>query len=131
MTLSEFKEKIREVVVEYWGKNKTPLLLSQLPVVLGIEGYEQFIEPNGWKSFLSSTSGDQTGYRLVQHPQQLAKIGLVPNEVTFDYKNYEEKIEISAELLLNILSKLDGKQLKSIQLPADITLALVEYRLNH
>lgn len=131
MTLNEFKEKIKKTVVEYWEKNKSPLLLSQLPVVLDNGEYEQFVEPSGWKSFLTSTSSEQAGYKLVQHPQQLAKIGLIPYDVTFDYRNSEEKIEISAELLLSILSKLDSKQLKNIQLPADITLALVKYRLTH
>ena len=106
-----------------------PLLLSQLPSTLEKGNYEDCVEPKGWKTFLESTEGENAGYKLVQHPTQLARVGLIPFYASFDFLKSDNKVEIETSLLYSILEKIDKKQLKAIKLPADITMALVNYKL--
>lgn len=129
MNREELIAKISTIVSNYWKQHQEPLLLSQLPNTLEKGSYEDYVEQKGWKTFLESTEGENAGYKLVQHPTQLARVGLIPFCASFDFLVNDNKIEIETSLLYSILEKIDKKQLKTIKLPADITLALVRYRL--
>lgn len=129
MNREELITKISNIVSNYWGQHQSPLLLSQLPSVLEKGSYEDCVELKGWKAFLESTEGEKAGYKLVQHPTQLARVGLIPFYASFDFLTSDNKVEIETSLLYSILEKIDKKQLKTIKLPADVTLALVRYKL--
>lgn len=130
---------IEELVDTYWEKNKEPLLLSNLsPLItqnINDENYKNELEGKSLKQFISSR-GEKTGWKIVQHPIQLAKIGLIPSESGFQFSADENilksRIDVKpknsrssdAVALLDILKKLPASELEKINLPISVLVKL-------
>jgi hypothetical protein len=78
------KGRVRDI----WQLEARPLLLSSIPPELNRIGmnYKDILSGVPLKKFIkeNAISG---GYRLVEHKTQKAKIGIVPDDVNFDFES--------------------------------------------
>lgn len=85
-TEQEVKTALKKITDEYWGARKTPILLSQLPEKLEAEApdYKQVLVGKSLKAFAQAV-GEDSGFKLITHPSQRAKLGLAPANVDFEF----------------------------------------------
>lgn len=125
--------KIQKITKAFWDTHNQPLLLSDLPRKLieeGIDNYKEIAEGNMKKFVSSSMSSDN--YKLIVHPHQKAKIGIIPATESYSYDvsfeprdkktNYRDCniSEKSAILFLRSLSKLSDEEIDSIVIPTKV-----------
>lgn len=81
-------DALREIAEETWNSSSQPALLSSLPVELQRrrpgEDYKEALGTQSFKIFITET-GPASGYQLIEHPQQRAKLGLLPAGETFQF----------------------------------------------
>ncbi len=138
MTQDELIHQLKAIADEHWQLNKMPILLSQLAPTLakrsGNADFKATLGPQSLKSFIRST-GDAGHYRLIEHPTQIAKIALAPDDVAFEFSatnSSETTKETSptqrkhnkALALLDILSSLPEEDLQQISIPASVFVKL-------
>ena len=131
--------KINEAVSAFWAAKKRPLLLSSLPnelIAAGISDYKDIADGN-LKKFIELSTEDGT-YKLIEHPTQRAKIGVMPKEFDdFEYDSVSNKkstakrpsrpplaCEESTVAFLKSLSKLSDEELESIVIPTKVLVKL-------
>jgi hypothetical protein len=85
-TEQEVKTALKKITDEYWDARKTPILLSQLPEKLEAEvpDYKEVLVGKSLKAFAQAV-GEDSGFKLITHPSQRAKLGLVPANVGFEF----------------------------------------------
>lgn len=85
-TEQEVKTALKKITDAYWDARKTPILLSQLPEKLEAEApdYKQVLAGKSLKAF-AKAAGEDSGFELITHPSQRAKLGLVPANVGFEF----------------------------------------------
>jgi len=86
----EIKAAIKRITDERWAVRKAPILLSELPSRLEAEipDYRDVLGSKSLKAFASDIS-EASGVKLVEHPSQRAKLGLVPTDVVFEFSTEE------------------------------------------
>lgn len=132
-------------VAEHWNDDSTPYLLSNLPSDLKPEGvdYREVLGEEKLKAFAKRTEGAET-YRLVEHPTQKAKIGLVPSDSQFEFvvdETVKEESEVNSVQrpkkgegsravldFLHALNKLTDEDLNEIIIPTKIWVKLIARR---
>ena len=130
--------KINDIVSAFWADKKRPLLLSSLPnelITAGIEDYKTIADGN-LKKFIELPTEDST-YKLIEHPTQRAKIGVMPKEFEFNYDDVSSEkatmkrsnrpplaCEESTVAFLKSLSKLSDEELESIVIPTKVLVKL-------
>lgn len=77
---------LREHAGEHWTADQKPFLLSLVATKLREQGqdYKNVLGEERLKSFVKRTE-EAGGYRLVEHPTQKAKLGIVPSDVEFQF----------------------------------------------
>ena len=134
MTIDDLAGALRAIATENWQGCHKPILLSGLPAELGKRlggDYRPILGPRTLKSFIKD-SGIANGYRLVEHPTQRAKIGVVPADVDFEF-SYDLDVSFSAEKItkqdvegfLRVLRSLSPDELARVSLPANLILKLL------
>lgn len=85
---------LKDISVEHWNTRKSPILLSQLPGKLEplVPGYKDLLAGKSLKAF-ALESGASAGFKLVEHPIQRAKLGLVPFDVEFEFPKDDQSKE--------------------------------------
>ena len=134
MSEKDITDAIKEAVEEYWETNKKPFMLSNIPPILKDvnDNYKDVLGQSSLKQFIETNTTD---VKVVRHPKQKARIGLIPNSESFTYPEKEadfvakEKIKIknnenSATTLLDILSTLTEEELKNVSIPTSIFVKL-------
>lgn len=134
ITKQDLIQLIRSIVNEFWENNKKVLLLSALPKKLNNSNnetidYKSIIgDHESLKDFLRSTSSASNGYRVVEHPQKIAKVGLIPFSIekyTFDDENkYPNLTKSDIETFFKVLENLPSDTRKNLNIPADIVIQL-------
>jgi hypothetical protein len=78
--------KIKEISEEYWHDHCSPVLLSALPLILERAGrnYRAALGSRTLKGFIKETA-DEAGYKLVEHPSQQARVGVVPADADYHF----------------------------------------------
>lgn len=123
-----------------WESSEQPLLLSQAAPGMKAVGlnYQAILGYERLKSFVKRTEADG-GYRLVAHPTQKPKVGIVPAGVEFDFsidelpdggaayiKNPVDKVrEYSPRDIIRALSRLSDEELDQIVIPTRIFVKLL------
>lgn len=89
-TEQEVKTALKKIADAYWNEHKTPILLSQLPEKLKAEApdYKAVLAGKSLKTFALAV-GKDSGFKLIIHPSQPAKLGLMPADVDFEFPKEE------------------------------------------
>lgn len=132
---------LRKKAEEHWNDRQLPYFLSLVSPdfkKLGTD-YKVILRDETLKTFVKRTSA-HAGYRLVEHPRQRAKLGVVPNNIDFKFENEIDKPTENAtrtefapaldekEALLNflgVISKLPKDDLDKIVIPTSILVKLL------
>lgn len=133
MDANELSNALRQIAESFWDENARPLFLSALPRALlqrlGVD-YKDALVNESLKAFILRT-GQQSGYRLVEHPKQRAKLGIVPSNVTFEFELEEASprtLNITrkdVEAFARVLMALSAEERKLIAIPADAVARLL------
>lgn len=126
-----------------WDEHKQPYLLARLSPDLMAEGvdYRQILGEQKLKDFLASHSEK---VKVIVHPQQKAKIGLLPSDVDFEYDPVPEatihsppkrstpdsglhgsKRRYIVGSFLQMVSELEEADAKQVEIPAHILAKLM------
>jgi len=90
----EVKTALKKITDAHWDAHKAPILLSQLPVKLEVEApdYKEALAGKSLKAFAIAAS-EGAGFKLIAHPTQRAKLGLVPSDVNFAFPKEETLLQ--------------------------------------
>ena len=132
MNQDELKSSLKEIADKHWATRQEAMLLSELAPILaskaGAADYRTVLNGKSLKAFIRDT-GKDNGYRLVEHPTQVAKVGLVPLDAQFEFvASISEKMpktktettrhrENRAIALLEILATLPEEDIAQISIP--------------
>lgn len=130
---------LRRIVDEAFKAGRLPILLSSLPPMLEKEvsgtSYRDLLEGKSIKKFITET-GENSGYKLVEHPTQKAKIGLIPADANFEFPSNqdetkkerpaERKIENAAITFFRALADLPDEDLEKISIPVSVIVKLLK-----
>lgn len=133
MDKNDFCKAIKGMAVDVWDTSEKPLLLSELPAQLKRLNppvdYKLIVGTQSLKSFIKDSS-EEFGYKLVEHPTQRAKVGLIPSDMEFSFpveqakKNLAmekaEKGEYDGIALMRLLAKLPDSDLEKISIPVSV-----------
>ena len=138
MNIDDLAAALRTIAEENWQKFQQPIFLSVLPkrLVDRLQAdYKQVLGEQSLKSYIQA-SGSEKGYRLVEHPTQRAKLGLVPAGISFEfplddkvaavYKNELSRQDIDG--FVRVLQSMSADELRSVSLPAHLVVTLLSKR---
>ena len=140
MDQDELKSSLKAIAGKRWEIDQKPVLLSEVGPILvkeaGATDYRTLLNGKSLKAFIKET-GEDSGYRLVEHPTQGAKVGLLPLNAKFDFAtNATEQLpkksdafrkrENRAVALLEILASLPEEDLTQISIPVSIIVKLLK-----
>lgn len=134
MTNEDLIAALQDIAQKHWDTHKNPVLLSQLPKLLSTylqADYKPILGMVSLKSFIKTSQG-LGGYRLVEHPTQRAKLGIVPPEVEFEFPIAANEKVISTlsrqdiEGFARVLGTLTPDELRHVSLPATLVIKLLE-----
>lgn len=139
MDRSEFIKEVSKIVAEHWREEETPLFIADIPTKIretkGIN-YKDVLADERLKKFTVDTEGPDS-YKVVMHPNQIAKIGLIPYEVDFSFEDKSNNIKTpskshisgnSRETTLSFLELIDNLPIQektSIEIPTYIIAKLI------
>lgn len=128
---------LREMADAEWNQSKEPYLLSMAAPKLKDRGiiYREVLGQEKLKAFAKRT-GSASGYRVVEHPLQKAKVGIVPEGAQFEFPPIptkssnpkgapafnRERIVIE---FLRALSNLSDEELKTVSIPTRVLAKLL------
>jgi len=139
MDKPEFSAFLAEHAKRHWDSHKTPYLLADIPSDLREEKsieYKTILGEQRLKSFASETS-ETNNYKVVQHPTQRAKVGLVPHDVQYMFPEEETRHEKSGVFprvsdrrktvidFLRLISELSVEDQEKISIPVGIVSRLI------
>ena len=131
---TELGDHLRVIVNENWAQSERPILISLVPDHLRLrapnEDYKSALGSASLKTFVKS-SQNEFGYRVVEHPTQKAKVGLVPEGTDYKFPDDEAKaVEANPDTfnksgadgiaLLKSLAKLSDSDLDKITIPVAV-----------
>ncbi|WCM20358.1 hypothetical protein NDK50_02460 [Paraburkholderia bryophila] len=136
MEETQLARHLKTIADEAWAKSNGPALLSNLPgelrTVAGGDDYRDALGKRTLKAFIAET-GSANGYKLIEHPTQRAKVGLLPADAEFSFP-FDSKAEQNAcnqrtgvsdvVTLLTILGKLPPEDLEKITIPVSVLVKL-------
>ncbi|RZU36810.1 hypothetical protein EV700_3282 [Fluviicoccus keumensis] len=127
---------VKEICDSYWASRQVPVLLSGLPSMLQekIPNFRALLGVRTLKVFLQETGGN-AGYKLVEHPSQKARIGVIPaaeeyvfpSEPQTSTKTIKDDVRQEAVLaFLRELSKLPDSELDKVNIPVSVLVKLLK-----
>jgi hypothetical protein len=133
MDANQLTAALKVISDRSWTSTNQPVLLSALPRLLRDEldeEYKDMLAGESLKAFIKRT-GPQFGYRLVEHPTQQAKIGLLPLTAHFEFEAEptlfrSTSVSITdAHAFARVLLALTEDERKAILLPASVVVKLL------
>ena len=137
----EIRAALKRITDERWAVRKAPILLSELPSRLEAEvpDYRDVLGSKSLKAFASDIK-DESGVKLVEHPNHRAKLGLVPADVVFEFSTEEIAQQGVAEdsrlrgpqsqepvlMFLRALRKLPPEELEKVVIPVSTLVKLLK-----
>jgi hypothetical protein len=123
---------LKEKADAHWKETEQPYLLSFAGPDMKARAidYRMILGEEPLKSFVRRTE-KSGGYRLVEHPTQKAKVGIVPADIQFEFPgtlqpprvvdrgsfSERERVVIA---FLKALSKLPDEELKNVTIPVSV-----------
>lgn len=126
---------IKAICDEFWADRRVPMLLSGLPraVEQTIPNYRDMLEGRSLKSFIQETSAS-AGYKLVEHPTQRARVGVIPATESYQFPEAPLKAaqpivkkssrQVTIEFF-RVLGELEHDDLGKMVIPASILVKLL------
>jgi len=126
---------IKEITDDHWLSQKCPILLSALhPLLIAISpNYKELLNGKPIKQFIQETGAH--GYKLVEHPTQKAKIGIIPVDAEYKFPAAAEQIQQtstdspkgSAALIsfLKALGNLPDEEIEKVNIPVSVLVKLL------
>lgn len=126
--------------LETWGEGQRPYMLSSIAVDFkAVEGdYKEVIGQERLKVAVSRLS-EGSDFKVIEHPFQRAKIGLVPKDVEFEFQEITQVngkssdrgrgIEQRHRAVLNffkVLGELSPEDLDGVVIPARVLVKLLK-----
>lgn len=83
---TELSAKIVELAKECWSQSSEPMLLSKLGLALKNGGfdYKSILLEQGLGNYISHEVDE---LRIIKHPSQYAKIGVIPSDAEYSYED--------------------------------------------
>ncbi len=134
MTIDDLANALRDIASEDWQTYQQPVLLSRLPKKLSERlqaDYKLILGTGSLKSFIRDSAHDR-GYRLIEHPTQRAKLGIVPAGVDFEFPIESDTPTSEAvsrqdiEGFTRVLRFLTPDELRRVSLPASLVMRLLD-----
>ncbi|MFN3900848.1 MAG: hypothetical protein ACK4ML_10805 [Alishewanella aestuarii] len=124
---------IQSVTDRYWQSNNKPLLLSGLPKLLATEcpSYQDILGDRSLKEFINQTH-ESADYKLVTHPQQKAKIGIIPKKESYTFSDIDSSVYQSRGVklaTLNFLAALESlppNEMDKVIIPTSVLIKLLK-----
>jgi hypothetical protein len=148
-------EATTEAIIEYvarrasevWEEKQQPYLLALLSPDLRANGveYKAVLGPIKLKEFLQTQAADKV--KLITHPTQKAKVGVIPNDKEFAYEtsastagqpgsvtkdtstsSRPQNARVVVLNFLQLLGTLSSEDLEGVQIPASVLVKLLSAR---
>lgn len=132
MDAEQLSRALKAVSATHWSSKQQPVLLSALPMLLKDHlnaDYKDALNGETLKDFIKRTSV-AFQYRLVEHPTQKAKLGLVPAEVPFEFPTIPISSSVSlttadAHAFARVLLSLTEEEQRAVLLPGTLVAKLI------
>lgn len=119
-----------------WEEKHSPVLLSAMPKLLEAElpNYRSVLDSRTLKAFIKET-GEAASYKLVEHPTQLARVGVAPASADYEFpqeltsppKTSAIKSSKDATLaFFRALATLPDTDLDKVVIPASVLVKLLK-----
>lgn len=136
MNIEDIGNGLRHLAEEHWKAKGQPILLSNLPKKIEElikADYKEILGQVSLKNYIKE-SGLRNNYRLVEHPTQKAKLGIVPADVVFEFADTPTSSSfIQAEVsksdidgFVRVLRSLTPDELRQVSLPANLVVRLLD-----
>ena len=137
-TKSELSNEIINLTKSCWDSSAEPLLLSNLGPALKSSGidYKAILLEQGLGNFISHDIPD---LKIIKHPTQYAKIGVVPATADFSYETAEsapakepteqDKLRKSRRAFygfIEAISELPPDEIEAVSIPTRVIVRLLE-----
>ncbi len=133
-TEKELQEFLGKKAQEHWHESSGPYLLSQVHDDLKDEDsdYKSIIKDEKLKEFAKRTQAEKL-YKLVEHPHQRAKVGIVPYDEEFSFPHdqtddaqgvHDSERGEALFAFLRALSKLPKEDLDAVVIPTRVLVKL-------
>ena len=131
---------LTEIVKDHWKSKNQAVLLSNLPPLFVSNGlaYRDVLGVKSLKSFIEETSNEGASYRLVVHPSQPAKLGVVPvpdgihyqfpecNDITESVVIDNRFSEKALMDFLKALKKLPSQDIENVDIPISVLVKMMK-----
>lgn len=141
MSKDELARRITSRTTTYFAEKRQPYLLSRIPPDLAADdlNYKEIAGDQTLKGFVEGVSG----IKIVRHPTQKAKIGIIPAHAAFSYETQSnETIAVAADKprmkrspppdaltsLLQALAHLEPEELDTVHIPVRVMIRLAGIR---
>lgn len=131
LTEKELLQEITQKVSDFWSVNKSPFLVSQLGAnhtKADIRAATKGIAIVRW----IQENASKLKVKLIYHPTQKEKIGLIPANEVFEYENNTPKLtspsnekELTLAFLEMLKTKCTSQELDQIEIPTKILVKLL------
>lgn len=129
---NDLRKILKDKTLLYWSKKRGPLLLStlakEIQQEIGLPTYNSLLgDSSSLKSFIQETQSVNTGYKLIEHPEHKAKIGLIPFKEDYFFsakKNNLSEADIAG--FVKVLKSLTEEELKQLSVPASLIVRLFD-----
>ena len=137
MMTNELTAALGRITKANWSSLSQPILLASLPKLLEEtigSDYRSLLADQSLKSFIKAT--ESTGqYRLVQHPTQSAKVGLIPAEAAYEFPIISSNVVAREDVghrdvegFVRVLTSLTTEELRQVALPATLVVRIFSIR---
>ena len=128
---------LKAIADEHWKNQSCPILLSGLhPLLIArIADYKNILNGKPIKQFIQET-GNAHGYKLVEHPTQKAKIGIIPVDTQYAFPATAEQLQPtstdntkgSAALIsfFKALGNLPDEEIEKVNIPVSVIVKLLK-----
>jgi hypothetical protein len=137
--INTVEQSLKEIASSHWTKYQQPVLLSNLPALLASKNsnYKELLNGKTLKQFVIETATNNS-YKLIAHPTQKAKLGVVPlpegnNYIFPDSQiidknafNFDSTSEKTLLEFLKALKKLPEQDIKNINIPVSILVKMIK-----
>lgn len=133
----DINKALKDIAEEHWNLYKCPILLSNIPYVLKekVSNYKEVLKDVSLKAFIKESAGE-FGYKLHEHPEQKAKVGIIPANEHYEYEIQDvtdSKIALGSnkreELLISFfksLSTLPKEEIEKVNIPVSVIVKLLK-----
>lgn len=135
--IDDLNNALKDIAEEHWTSFEYPILLSNIPPLLQekVSNYKEVLKGTSLKAFIKESAG-KSGYKLHEHPQQKARVGIIPASEHYEYEiqdTTDSSIAIDSkkreEVLISFfksLATLPKEEIEKVNIPASVIVKLLK-----